>query len=90
MIRQIHYSPLVFFTLLFMGGLGCQTECFDGPMPPDLNTCLNTAGGGPSTETELPDFSLRDVNPSSERFDTMVSPRDYQGEISAWYFGHST
>ncbi|MBI4717874.1 MAG: hypothetical protein HY763_08735 [Planctomycetes bacterium] len=38
----------------------------------------------------LPDFSLRDVNPRSARYDSEVSPRDYLGQVSAWYFGHST
>jgi len=36
------------------------------------------------------DFSLPDVNPSSTTYDDTVSPRQYQGMISAWYFGHST
>ena len=38
----------------------------------------------------VPDFSLRDVNTTSPRFDEMVSPRDYEGEVSVWYFGHAT
>ena len=38
----------------------------------------------------LPDFSLGDVNPNSSRYQEIVSPRDYLGEISVWYFGHST
>lgn len=36
------------------------------------------------------DFSLIDVNPASPRFNQDISPRDYLGEISAWYFGHAT
>lgn len=43
----------------------------------------------PSAEA-LPDFSLPDVNPNSVRYQETVSPRDYLGQISAWYFGHST
>ncbi len=35
-------------------------------------------------------FSLEDVNDSSETFGAVISPRDYLGSISAWYFGHST
>ena len=38
----------------------------------------------------LDDFSLVDVNPTSETFNQTVSPRDYIGQTSAWYFGHST
>lgn len=40
--------------------------------------------------TVAPDFSLIDVNPSSSTAGKAVSPRDYLGQISAWYFGHST
>ena len=36
------------------------------------------------------DFSLLDTNPTSETYDQLVSPRDYLGQVSAWYFGHST
>ncbi len=36
------------------------------------------------------DFSLEDVNPTSATYEEFVSPRDYLGRISAWYFGHST
>ena len=37
-----------------------------------------------------PDFSILDVNPNSATFDSTISPRDYLGRVSAWYFGHST
>ncbi len=37
-----------------------------------------------------PDFGLVDTNPSSPEFGRTVSPRDYLGKISAYYFGHST
>jgi hypothetical protein len=37
-----------------------------------------------------PDFQLTDINPASARFGETVSPRDYQSQVSAWYFGHST
>ncbi len=36
------------------------------------------------------DFSLIDVNTTSATFDTPVSPRDYLGKVSGWYFGHAT
>ncbi|MFN3484466.1 MAG: hypothetical protein ACK44W_03160 [Planctomycetota bacterium] len=38
----------------------------------------------------LPDFSLTDVNPNSATYNQKVSPRDYLGKVSAWYFGHAT
>ena len=34
--------------------------------------------------------AIPDVNPSSPSFGADVSPRDFDGRISAWYFGHST
>jgi hypothetical protein len=45
---------------------------------------------GPKLGTVAPDFAIRDVNPNSPRYDQMVSPRDYLGRVSAWYFGHAT
>jgi hypothetical protein len=40
--------------------------------------------------TVVPDFSLADVNPNSATAGQAVSPRQHAGQISAWYFGHST
>ena len=40
--------------------------------------------------TVVSDFSLTDVNPNSATYGQDVSPRDFLGEASAWYFGHST
>lgn len=56
------------------------------------------AGGevdpGPQSPLEfegpMPDFSLTDVNGSSPTTGQSVSPRDYEGRISAWYFAHAT
>ena len=36
------------------------------------------------------DFALLDVNATSPSAGREVSPRDYLGQVSAWYFGHST
>ena len=36
------------------------------------------------------DFALIDVNPTSSTYDQAVSPRDYSGDVSAWYFGYAT
>ena len=38
----------------------------------------------------VPDFGLIDVNPNSPRHNETVSPRDYLGSISAYYFGWAT
>ncbi|MGI9239969.1 MAG: hypothetical protein ACR2RV_04165 [Verrucomicrobiales bacterium] len=33
------------------------------------------------------DFSIVDVNPTSPRYETPVSPRDYLHQVSGYYFG---
>lgn len=38
----------------------------------------------------VPDFALLDVNTTSETYQQLVSPQDYQGRVSGWYFGHAT
>ena len=38
----------------------------------------------------MPDFSLTDVNTASLTFNQPLSPRLYEGAVSAWYFGYST
>lgn len=49
------------------------------------------AGCGGSGDSQMvPDFLLDDVNPNSATSGQQVSPRDYLGLISAWYFGHAT
>jgi hypothetical protein len=45
---------------------------------------------GDAMATLMPSFGLYDVNPSSPRYQDLVAPKDYQGQISAWYFGHAT
>gem|GEM_PF-3123140 len=36
------------------------------------------------------DFRLLDVNTASPTYNTEVSPRDYIGKVSGWYFGRAT
>jgi len=58
-----------------------------------LSSCipfLTDGGNTPSGNEAVPDFSVPDVNPNSARYQENVSPRDYLGQISAWYFGHAT
>ena len=38
----------------------------------------------------MPCFALEDVNPNSTTFGKQVTPRQFLGQISAWYFGHSS
>ncbi len=38
----------------------------------------------------VPDFGLVDVNLTSPTYTSEVSPRDFVGKASGWYFGHST
>ena len=73
-------GPMLVATALIVG-------CPPGTVP---NGNGNSNGsGGPSADA-LPDFALTDINPASPRFNESISPRDYLGEVSAWYFGHST
>ena len=50
----------------------------------------NDSVGPVASPSALADFGLLDVNPTSPRADQIVSPRDYLGSVSAWYFGHAT
>jgi len=47
-------------------------------------------GEGEVGPLAMPAFSLVDINPSSTSFNQPVSPRDYLGQVSSWYFGHAT
>ncbi len=44
----------------------------------------------PGPDGRQPDFLLEDVNPTSATAGQNVSPRDLEGGVSAWYFGHAT
>lgn len=41
-------------------------------------------------DAPMADFSLVDVNPNSPSYNQSISPRQYIGKMSAWYFGHAT
>ena len=51
---------------------------------------VDSDGGDQPDDAVMPDFAVVDVNAESPRFQEIVSPRDYLGEISAWYFGAAT
>jgi hypothetical protein len=38
----------------------------------------------------MPDFTLTDVNPTSSTYDPTVSPRNFMGKVSGYYFGFAT
>ncbi len=38
----------------------------------------------------MPEFQLVDANPSSATYQQTLSPSYFRGQVSAWYFGHST
>ena len=42
------------------------------------------------SDPHAPDVALLDVNPNSVTSGQPVSPQDYLGSVSAWYFGHAT
>ena len=41
-------------------------------------------------ETPSDGWALEDVNSSSPSFGEVISPSDLRGQVSVWYFGHST
>jgi hypothetical protein len=57
--------------------------CFDGVPVVEF---VDQAEG----ELAYPDFSLVDTNVNSPTYGQDVSPSDYLGEVSAWYFGHAS
>jgi hypothetical protein len=70
--------PVLALLLVLISICGCGGKSATQPAPKHL-----------SASDPVPDFHLRDVNPNSVRFGTEVSPRNYLGSISAWYFGHA-
>jgi hypothetical protein len=61
-----------------------------------LTTALLLVGCRPQLAVDggvgslVPDFSLNDENPASTTGGQQVSPSQYRGRVSAWYFGHSS
>ena len=48
-----------------------------------LNTACNQ-------DIDLNSLPLTDVNPTSQSYEQEVELLDYEGKVSAWYFGHAT
>ena len=88
------------FNFLFTRGRYRTNRWWRAPRQMESLEARQLLHGGTTADTELvaegeldqivPDFSLTDVNPTSSRYNEAISPRDYLGGISAWYFGHST
>lgn len=68
---------------------GCSSNNQADEPPSDGPTEMEALQTLPGPDA-LPEFAVADVNPSSPRYNSDVSPRDYLGQISAWYFGHAT
>lgn len=60
--------------LLLSFGVACTASKGDSGFEPGL----------------VADFNLPDQNPNSARVGQSISPRDYLGDVSGWYFIHST
>lgn len=39
---------------------------------------------------QMPDFQLTDENPNSDLLGDTISPRGFLGQVSGWYFIHTT
>jgi len=82
MLKSKYFFPSVFLISLFL--IGCSKPI--GPsesvlIPPKDELPTLTAGGL--------EVALLDVNATSPTFNSSVLPEDYDGFVSAWYFGHS-
>lgn len=88
-------SP-VFLIAVLSSLIGCSVNTVVNDDDNQGSSDSSGADGSGSTETPqpsneaLPDFSLTDVNANSAHHQEAVSPREYLGQISAWYFGHAT
>lgn len=55
-----------------------------------LTGCAETMTAPTLSPDAAADFALADVNPASVSFGRRIAVRDYEGWVSAWYFGHAT
>jgi hypothetical protein len=74
-------APLLLVAHLFLVAPLLLAGCDETAKPAAPNT---TAG------IPVPDFRIVDVNPNSATYTDTLSPDDFAGKISAWYFGHAT
>ena len=74
------------------GSLVVSSQLVDGGLAL-VDAAVALEPGDPGTEPgpdAVPDFLLVDTNTTSATHGLDVSPRDFLGQASAWYFGHST
>ena len=57
--------------------------------PEDTDSSRSTPSSDAPPNAQ-PDFTLEDINPSSQSFTQSISPRDYLNQVSGWYFIQST
>lgn len=92
--RRLYLPVLLIVVLGPAAGCSLDTQVggpgSEGSSSPGGGNEPGSAGTPELSDEALPDFSLADVNLNSLRYREAVSPRDYLGQISAWYFGHST
>jgi hypothetical protein len=74
--RRIRLACAALLMLLAIAGFGCDDS--------DKSTDPDVVGEA------APDFTLADRNPNSATFEQPISPRNYNGEISCWYFAAAT
>jgi len=55
-----------------------------------LLPACGSGGSDASIPAPQPDFLLENHNPTPAPTGPFVSPRDYLGNVSAYYFGHAT
>ncbi len=79
----MRFAPL---TLALLVIAACGTPSKE---PSEPQTPQPVLDGGAEAKV-MPDFSLEDRNPSSQSFQTRVSPRAHEGEITGWYFSHAS
>jgi hypothetical protein len=93
------HAVLTAFLIVGLGALvGCNaivavvdSDGVDQPGPDIIDAPDGQPGGAlVPDDAAMPDFAVVDVNADSPRFEEAVSPRDYLGQISAWYFGAAT
>ena len=53
-------------------------------------SALVLTGCNDNNDDVMPAFAIIDVNETSSTHNSAVSPRDFQGMVSAWYFTRTT
>jgi hypothetical protein len=82
-MRALHYAALT--ALALTGCLGTPASSSSGS-----GSGSGSGGSGEPLTIDLSVSALEDVNASSETFGMQLHPGDYTGQVSVWYFGHST